>query len=275
MRNGYLRLTENTSTHRTMQTLSIHRPNLLKRAFNSVFVALAMLILLPVTALWHAPLHAHEFWIVPVAAPTAASNSARFSLMVGEQFQGDLVGVSRQQAAGLRHYSATGTVDLRPQLPTTPAADFSVTLNAPGTHLIALESEAHTISLSADSFHAYLHDEGLDFIKAQREASGKARQPGRERYRRYVKTLVSMPPLIAATVGDPTYAKQVGQRLELLPLNNPLLLAPGDALKVRVDFESKPLAGALLKAWHRHSGQTVIIRATTAADGVATVNLLF
>jgi hypothetical protein len=51
------------------------------------------------------------------------------------------------------------------------------------------------------------------------------------------------------------------------------LLAPGDALRVRVDFEGKPLAGALLKAWHKHSGQTVIIRAATAADGVATVNL--
>jgi Domain of unknown function (DUF4198) len=238
--------------------------------------SLVYLLLLPVLTLGHEPLQAHEFWIEPVTAPLAGGNSTRFSLMVGEQFQGELVGVSRQQAAGLRHYSATGTVDLRPQLPTTPAADFAVALNAPGTHLIAFESEANTISLSADSFHAYLHDEGLDFIKTQREATGKSRQPGRERYRRYVKTLVSVPsaPSAAgATVDDATHAKQVGQRLELLPLNNPLLLAPGDALRVRVDFEGEPLAGALLKAWHRHSGQTVIIRATTATDGVATFDL--
>ncbi len=256
-----------------MQTVATVQPNLLKRALNGAFVALAALIFLPVAALWHGPLHAHEFWIVPVTSPVATGNSARFSLMVGEQFQGDLVGVSRQQTSSLRHYSTNGVSDLKPTLPTTPAADFSVMLNTPGTHLIAFDSEANTITLPPDSFHAYLHDEGLDFIKAQREASGKAKQPGRERYRRYVKTLVSMPPLVAATADDSTYAKQAGQRLELLPLNNPLLLAPGDALKVRVDFEGKPLAGALLKAWHKRSGQTVIIRATTAADGVATVNL--
>lgn len=243
---------------------------------NQVFAHLVCLLVLPLLALWHAPLQAHEFWIVRVTAPLAPSNPARFSLMVGEQFQGDVVGVSRQQTAGLRHYSASGTIDLRPQLPTTPAANFAVTLNAPGTHLIAFESEANTISLSADSFHAYLHDEGLGFIKTQREASGKDSQPGRESYRRYVKTLVSVPSAPSAaggSVDDVTHAKQVGQRLELLPLNNPLLLAPGGALRVRVDFEGKPLAGALLKAWHKHSGQTVIIRATTAADGVATVNL--
>jgi Domain of unknown function (DUF4198) len=234
------------------------------------------LVCLPALAFWHAPLQAHEFWIEPVTASPAAGGIARFNLRVGEQFSGDLVGVSRQQTAGLRHYSASGAIDLRPQLPTTPAANFEVTLNAPGTHLIAFESEAHTISLSADSFHAYLHDEGLDFIKTQREATGKDSQPGRERYRRYVKTLVSVssaPSAAGASVDDVTHAKQVGQRLELLPLNNPLLLAPGDALRVRVDFEGKPLAGALLKAWHKHSGQTVITRATTAADGVATVNL--
>ncbi len=241
-----------------------------------VYTALFCCAVFPLLALWHTPLHAHEFWIVPVTAPLATGNSARFSLMVGEQFQGDLVWVSRQQTSGLRHYANNGVNDLKPTLPTAPAADFSVMMNTPGTHLIAFDSEANTITLPPDSFHAYLHDEGLDFIKAQREASGKDSQPGRERYRRYVKTLVSVPSAPSAggaSVDDVTHAKQVGQRLELLPLNNPLLLAPGDALQVRVDFEGKPLAGALLKAWHKHSGQTVIIRATTAADGVATVNL--
>ena len=249
------------------------QPSFLKRVVSGACHALVALVLTPVIAFWHGPLHAHEFWIVPSVAPLQPNTSARFSLMVGEQFQGDLVGVSRQQTAGLRHFSASGVVDLRPQLPSEPAANFAVTLNAPGTHLIAFESEANTISLSADSFHAYLHDEGLDFIKTRREAAGKAKQPGRERYRRYVKTLVSAPTAGGADSDDATHATQVGQRLELLPLNNPLLLAPGESLRVRVDFEGKPLAGALLKAWHKRSSQTVIIRATTAADGMAVFDL--
>ena len=237
------------------------------------FDFVARLALISLLALGHLPIQAHEFWIVPVTAPSAAGGTARFSLKVGEQFQGDLVGVSRQQTVGLRHYSANGVADLKAALPTTPAADFAVPLNAPGTHLIAFESEANTISLSADSFHAYLHEEGLDFIKTRREAAGQAKLPGRERYRRFVKTLVSVPLAAGANLTDVIYAQKTGQQLEILPLNNPLLMAPGDALRVQIIFEDKPLAGALIKAWHSRSGQTVIIRATTTADGVATVNL--
>ena len=238
-----------------------------------LFPSVAHLAVVSLLGLWQLQLHAHEFWIEPVVALPAAASAARFSMKVGEQFQGDLVGVSRQQTVGLRHYSANGVVDLKPKLPTTPAADFSVALTAPGTHLIAFESEANTISLSADSFHAYLHDEGLDFIKTRREAAGQAKQPGRERYRRFVKTLVLVPPAAGANLTDGVYAQKTGQQLEILPLNNPLLIAPGDALRVQTMFEDKPLAGALVKAWHNRSGQTVVIRTTTAADGVALLNL--
>ena len=238
---------------------------------------LSCILFLSAFSMWHLPLSAHEFWIEPVTAPSAvgstAGHTARFSLRVGEQFSGDVVGVTRQQTAGLRHYSAKGVIDLKTALPTTPAADFAVPLNAPGVHLIAFESEAHTINLSADTFHAYLHEEGLDFIKTRREAAGQDKLPGRERYRRFVKTLVSVPAAADADVNESIYAQKTGQQLEMLPLNNPLLLTPGDPLRVQIIFEDKPLAGALVKAWHIHSGQTVIIRATTTADGIATVNL--
>ena len=239
------------------------------------FANFAALLLLSLAVLWHAPLLAHEFWMVPAPAQQSAGSKLLFSLMVGEQFQGDVVGVSRQQTAGLRHYSTAGVIDLLPQLHTRPAGDFAVVLNAPGTHLIAFESPPNTLTLPPDSFNAYLHDEGLDFIKDQRKAAGTAGQPGRERYTRYVKTLVSAPFDAGTHAGSTIYATPAGQRLELLPLTNPLLLVPLDALRVRVEFEGKPLAGALVKAWHRHSGQTVMIRATTTAEGIATVTLPF
>ena len=237
------------------------------------FAALGLIVLVPAISFWHLPLLAHEFWIEPVTARSAAGGVARFSLKVGEQFQGDLIGISRQQTVGLRHYSTSGMIDLKSKLPTTPAADFGVALNALGTHLIAYESEANIISLSADSFHAYLHEEGLGFVKTRREAAGTAKLPGRERYRRFVKTLVRLPEATGVSAEDTIFSQKTGQQLELTPLNNPLLLTPGGALRVRVDFEGQPLSGALVKAWHRHNSQTLIIRTTTGADGVITVNL--
>ena len=227
------------------------------------------------------PAQAHEFWLAPVAAPLSPGGNANLSLLVGEMFTGELVGFSTAQTAGLRQYTADGVKDLKAMVPAQPVAALPIPLARAGTHLIAFESQPNFISLPADSFHAYLHDEGLDFITTRREAEGTAKQPGRERYRRFVKTLLDVrvplssgtAPAAIASAADATFSTRVGQQLELVPLSNPLRLTVGGALAVQVLFEGRPLAGALLKAWHKRSGQLLIVRATTGSDGIATVNL--
>ena len=218
--------------------------------------------------------------MAPVTAALSVGDTASLVLKVGEFFVGDVVGFSAPQAVGLRQYTAAGSKDLRALLPQrTAVAALSLPLTTAGVHMIAFESQPSTISLSADRFHAYLHDEGLDFIKAQREAAGTADKPGRERYRRFVKTLLRVNPSInaadASSVANPdkTYAAHVGQRLEIIALDDPLSLVPGNSMGVRVLFEEKPLANALLKAWHKLGDQTTTIRATTDVDGRAVFNL--
>ena len=234
------------------------------------------------------PAQAHEFWINPVPNPLQVGDTARLTLQVGEFFHGDTLPFAGPQTVALRHYSAAGVRDLAPFLAMRAALPvLALPLATVGTHMVIFDSQPNFISLPADTFHAYLHDEGLDFIKATRIAAGTAAKPGRERYRRFVKTLVRVDataqPDNAAepAVKDTTYAVWAGQRLELVPLSDPLTMAPGDALGVQVLFEGAPLAGALVKAWNKggagaggqREGQTVIVRATTSADGQVTVNL--
>ena len=233
---------------------------------------------------------AHEFWINPAPNPLQVGETARLTLEVGEFFRGTTLPFVGPQTVALRQYSTAGVRDLAPFLAlraTLPT--LAIAMPAAGTQVVIFDSQPNFISLSADTFHAYLHDEGLDFIKAQRIAAGTATQPGRERYRRYVKTLVRVdaapqPDSAAQTAvasKDMTYAAVTGQRLELVPTSDPLTMAPGDALGVRVLFDGAPLAGALLKAWNKgdsgsgkqREGQTVIVRATTSADGQVSVNL--
>ena len=233
---------------------------------------------------------AHEFWINPVPNPLQVGDAARLTLEVGEYFRGDKLPFVGSQTVALRAYSAAGVRDLTPILSlraTLPV--LSMALPTAGTQMVIFDSQPSFISLPADTFHAYLHDEGLDFIKAMRIAAGTATEPGRERYRRYVKTLVraiaaTQPvagQLAAPAAKDMTYAIRAGQRLELVPLSDPLAMAPGDALGLQVLFDGAPLSGALLKAWNKgdgepgnkREGQTIIVRATTSADGQATVNL--
>ena len=70
-----------------------------------------------------------------------------------------------------------------------------------------------------------------------------------------------------------TRATPSGQRLEIMPLRNPLALRAGDALALKIVFENRPLAGALVKAWHKHRGQLLLIRATTSLAGLVEFNL--
>lgn len=221
-------------------------------------------------------LQAHEFWFTPIASPQALGNSVNLRLEVGELFTGEAAGFSIPSTRTLRHYApGKAPQELRSFLPPdAPEAEVTLELDAPGIHLLTYDSAPQTITLSADKFHAYLHDEGLDFVKTQREQAGTVNQPARERYRRHIKTLIAVGPVPKAVQAlEPTYAIQAGQRLELTPLRNPLAMGPGDALSIKILFDNRPLTGALVKAWHKHDNQLVMIRATTSPQGDAVFNL--
>lgn len=241
-------------------------------------MTIRLALLLATWVLATTPVAAHEFWMTAPNTALRAGDTARLGLVVGEFFEGESIGFSAPQTLALRQYTAAGRQDLRRLLPprsVLPTLDLA--LPAAGTYLIAYDSQPNQIALSADRFHAYLHDEGLDFIKAQREANGTADKPGRERYRRNVKTLLrvlSAPGADAQATGpDQTFATRTGQRLEIVPMADPLALRPRDSLPLQVWFDDKPLAGALLKAWHKQSGQTLTLRSVTTAEGKATFNL--
>jgi hypothetical protein len=224
-----------------------------------------------------APLHAHEYWFKPLPNPLPLGSIAPLVLEVGEYFEGGLVGFSAPKAASFQRYTAAGRQDLRALLPARqPVGDLGLPLGTPGTHLLAFDSQPINLELPAEKFHAYLREEGLDFVQRQREATGMDKTPGRERFRRHIKTLIQVGPAHGtpgSTPPDATYAQRVGQRLEVMPLNDPLQLKHGDALGVKVLFDEQPLAGALIRAWHKRDGQTLIIRATTNLAGVVTFNL--
>ncbi len=215
------------------------------------------------------PARAHEFWMLPRNFTVAPGGATLLSLTVGEYFQGDQVAFSAPLVAALRHYSLGQIADLRGQVPANrQLPELPVVLPQPGTHLIAFDTHPSQIVLSADKFHAYLHEEGLDFIIKRREASGTAASPGRERFRRNVKTLIQ-----AGAKPDATYAVRTAQRLEIVPLANPFAKGQGDELDFQILFDGKPLSNALVKAWHKRGNQTLIVRTISDSLGKVAVTL--
>ena len=208
---------------------------------------------------------------MPIQSPQRVGQTVALRLEVGEFFEGDAAGLSGLKTARLRHHTKSQQRDLKPFLsPIAPEEEVLFNLDSAGIHLFTFDSEPLQIILSADRFHSYLHDEGLDFVRLQREQSGTADQPGRERYRRTIKTLVQAGP---NATSDRTYAKSAGQRLELTPLNNPFSLKSGQPLDMKLEFDGKPLGGALVKAWHKRNGQLLTIRIRTGQDGRVKLDL--
>jgi uncharacterized GH25 family protein len=85
--------------------------------------------------------------------------------------------------------------------------------------------------------------EGLEAISAQRAKRGQTGEPVKEVYSRCAKSLVA----VGGGAGA-GFDRALGLPLELVPEVNPYTLKGGGELPVRLLYQGKPLAGALVMA---------------------------
>ena len=225
-------------------------------------------LLLPALALLSsaAVLPAHECWLQPATFAPVAGPTIGLTIQVGMNFEGEPKPFSPARVAALRHYSAAGTEDW-----TAKANDrlqLPVRFEDAGTHVVIYDSKPGLITLEPEKFNAYLREEGLDFVIAERERAGESAKPGRERYQRCNKTIVR-----ADGQADATYAVVTGQRLEIIPIDDPAAWSVGGTLRFKVLFAGQPLANAKVRAWHRAGGQLSTLDAITTAGGEASFAL--
>lgn len=114
-----------------------------------------------------------------------------------------------------------------------------------------------------EEFAAYLNKEGIDLPGTRRPE----RPPIREIYSRAAKALIHAGPVRAGPADRP-----LGFRLEIIAERNPYGLRPGEALPVRLVYENRPLAGALVVAFTRDRPLSKL-RARTDARGRARLAL--
>ena len=211
-------------------------------------------------------LGAHECWLQPSTFFPDAGGKARLTIQVGMEFKGEPRPFNPARVAALRHFSAAGAEDWTPQV--TAELEFPATFTATGTHVVAYDSKPSFIELDAEKFDEYLREEGLDHVMAERAKAGESKRPGRERYQRCIKSILQ-----AGGKSDSTYAIVTGQRLELMPVNDPAAVRPGGTLRLKVLFAGQPLADAKLRAWHRQGDKLTTLDARSSADGEVTFTL--
>ena len=127
--------------------------------------------------------------------------------------------------------------------------------------VIGYSSHPSFVELTPEKFNQYLKDEGLDTIAALRALRNQTGAKARELFARCAKSLV-----LSGAPSAAQHDRALGFTLELVAEKNPYLLRAGDELPVRLTYENRPLAGALVIAMNKMSPSEKI-SARTDKDG--------
>ena len=211
---------------------------------------------------------AHNFWIEPSTLTPAPGQRLAVRLRVGIELKGDPV--PRDPTLMKRFVAAGPSGDSPvPGVPNTEPAGFEA-FAAPGLYTIVYDSGRSPLELEAAKFEEYLKDEGLERISALRAHQGKSAAGAKEVFSRCAKSLLN----VGNGGAGPGFERVFNQRLELVAEKNPYALAGGGELPVRLLYEGKPLAGALVMALQRDRPDKVDkVMARTDARGRVTLKL--
>jgi uncharacterized GH25 family protein len=207
---------------------------------------------------------AHDFWIEPSTFRPPAGRNFTLSLLVGQDFAGDPVARSSELIDSFTIRDAAGVRTVAGFEGRDPAG--IARLDAPGAAIVGYRSKPWPLELAAEKFDEFLRLEELDEVRAFRAKRGEQQKPDRERFFRFAKAIVKT----ADAAPGKLLAQPFGWRFELIPESDPMTNAP---LTVRVLFEGKPLANALVVAMQRDDPSATKLKARTDARGRVTFAL--
>ena len=216
--------------------------------YRSVLVTLLVLLIVQTAA-------AHEYWIESSNFFLRISEVSSVRLFVGEALISETeMPFQASKTNSFQMFAPTRSFDMRtlPEDDRKPIVNFSA--DRSGTYVLAMERGWSYITLDADKFEDYLTEEGMDYVITERARLGEAKKQGRERYSRYLKTMIQV------GVNRTGNAKaRYGGRLEIVALDNPYNKKVGDTMQFQVFFGGALLASKAVFADNR-DGDTVSTR---------------
>lgn len=226
-----------------------------------ILIWLAFAVLFPANAL------AHEYWFEPETFFLRPNQKTTVHLYVGDGLTKDREERPFQldKTTMFQLFSPFKTLDLKTQLTDGATPIYNFASEKAGNYLLAMERNWSYIKLEPQKFEDYLREDGMEYIIAERKKLGESNKDGRERYSRFVKSLLQV-----GDKRDEIYKKQLGLKLEIVPLENPYAKKIGDKLDFKVLFDGKPLAGKTVFADNRNSETQ---RVTTDKNGKISISV--
>jgi hypothetical protein len=210
------------------------------------------------------PAGAHDYWLQADNYQPAPGEKLVVHLFMGdwlapqEEKPHEIERTERFElrlADDVRNLAASAPEGLKPV--------FADTLTSEGAFLFTLVRGAAEIETTAQEFNEYLEHEGIAGLRAQRATE-------RERYWRFLKLLGR----VGAGNETDLHHRFTGAQFEIVLLQNPFTMRPGEQQIVQLLFDTRPLAGTTVFAVHRGlEGALTKLNAVTDARGVARFTL--
>jgi uncharacterized GH25 family protein len=191
---------------------------------------------------------AHDFWVQPNEYWLRPQAVTPIRLLVGHGPFRQRSPIPLRRITRFEAIAPNGTaIDLRGNLHLGGnTEDGDLRFLNPGAYVLVLETDDHAQShLPAIRFNDYLKVEGLTPALEQRERTHRMDADGSENYSRQAKSIVQVGPPGAGSPAQVT--KPLGLPLEIVPEQSPYSEPQPATLPVRVIYEGRPLAGALVK----------------------------
>jgi len=205
-----------------------------------------------------APLLAHDFWIEPTTFRPEVGSLVGLGLRVGQGFRGDPVPRMSDKIVKFVLVSPSGAEKPVEGVSGRDPAGVARVPEA-GFLVVGYRSSPSRIDLPAEKFEQYLKEEGLEKVSVVRARRGDSGKPSKEIYSRCAKTLLD-----AGGAGTAGFDRVLGLRLELVAEKSPKTVASPAVIPVRLLYEGKPLAGALVFALNRDDPEK---RLSARSDG--------
>ncbi|MFQ5876984.1 MAG: DUF4198 domain-containing protein [Acidobacteriota bacterium] len=195
-------------------------------------------------AAWVCPAAAHDFFLLPERSSLEPGASVEIRMHVSDSFPGDPVPWRRKRTREFFLVDARGRLSLLDAPIGGDPGRARVTPRSGGSSVVVLVTHPSFIELKPEEFERYLEHEGHRAILEGVRAAAPRPAVHRERYTRFVKTMVH-----AGGPSDVALA-EIGLPIEIVPESQPATVRPGERLPVRVLSEGRPYRGGQLCATH-------------------------
>lgn len=184
--------------------------------------------------LFAATVFAHDVFLSAKPFVLDKPGSVTLSMYLAEAFPGEVIKWRADKTVRFWMIGPGSDTELTAKKEANPVIEFKNI----GTYVIGWNATPSYIEVEPKLFNEYIEAEGYGNVIEIRKEQGKQDKPGREKYIRFLKCFVQ----VGANHTD-DFSKNLGQKIEMVPLVNPYSVKVGSELGVRVIFDGKPVSG--------------------------------